>query len=102
MVVGLQSRIFSMQYFGRLQTFELGGQIVGRRLTDEKLPRCQIQPGQSKFAVALMQGQQQAVALFFQQGGVGDRAGGDDAHDAALNRPLAGGRIADLLANRNR
>ncbi len=46
-----------------------------------------------------MQRQQQVVALFFQQGGVGDGAGGDDAHDFALDRAFAGGGVADLFAD---
>jgi hypothetical protein len=46
--------------------------------------------------------QQQAVALFFQQRGVGDGAGRDDAHHLALHGSLAGGGVADLLADRHR
>ncbi|MNZ78692.1 hypothetical protein D3C78_972780 [compost metagenome] len=42
---------------------------------------------------------QQVVAAFVEQRFIADRAGGDDAHHLALHRPLAGRRIADLLAD---
>jgi hypothetical protein len=43
--------------------------------------------------------QQRALGFFRQQVGIGQRPGRHHAHDLAFDRPLAGGRIADLLAD---
>ena len=40
--------------------------------------------------------------LFIEQCRVGQRAGCDDAADGAFNRPLAGGRVANLFADHDR
>ncbi len=47
-------------------------------------------------------GEDEVVASLFQQRLIGDRARGDDAHHLALHRALAGGRVADLLADGHR
>jgi hypothetical protein len=49
-----------------------------------------------------MQGGDQVVSPVLEQGLVGDRARGDDAHHLAFHWPLAGGGIADLFADRDR
>ena len=48
-----------------------------------------------------MQRQQQAVALLFQQRGIGERARRHDAHHFAFHRAFAGGGVADLFADRH-
>ena len=52
--------------------------------------------------VARADRRQQVVAALIQQGLVGQRARRDDAHHLALHRALAGGRVADLLADGHR
>ncbi len=93
---------FLMEDFGGLQALQFGRQLLHGHLGGAKLAGGEVQPGQPRFVAALAQRQQQAVALLFQQRGVGDRAGRDDAHHLALDRTLAGGRVADLLADRHR
>jgi len=61
------------------------------------------EPGQAAgVARALVHGQQNGFGLVAEQLGVGQRAGRDHPHHFALNRPLAGGDVADLLADRHR
>ncbi len=45
------------------------------------------------------EGQQQVVPRFLEQGIIAERAGRDQAHYLAFHRSLAGGGIADLLAD---
>ena len=49
-----------------------------------------------------MQGQQGVGASLREQGLIGNRAGGNDTLDPALDRPLAQRRVPHLFANRNR
>jgi len=45
---------------------------------------------------------QQGVLALIKKGFIADRAGGDDAADRALQRPLGGGRVSHLLADNHR
>ena len=88
--------------FSRLDTFEACRQRIGRYFADPKFATGQIQPGQADALAVRADGHQQGVALVVEQGGVGQRAGRDDARDGAFDRPLAGGRVANLVANNDR
>ena len=50
----------------------------------------------------MVEGADQVVAAFTQQRLIGDGPRGDNPHHLPLDRPLAQGRIADLLADRHR
>ena len=64
--------------------------------------RHEVQPGDSgTLANGNVRGEK-AVALGVEQIGVGERAGRDDARHLALDRTLAGGRVADLLDDHHR
>jgi hypothetical protein len=77
---------------------------IGRRfrLGQQETTGGEIQPGETVSAPAAAHGSDQVVAPCLEQRLVGERAGRDDAHHLALDRTLAGGRIADLLAQRHR
>jgi hypothetical protein len=62
----------------------------------------QLEPGQTEPVFVPEEGGQQRVAALFQKCLVRHRARSDDAHDLTLDRPLRLGRIADLLADRDR
>ncbi|CRD98738.1 Uncharacterised protein [Bordetella pertussis] len=84
---------------------QLGLELGGRALGDMEGAAGQVEPGQAGARFALARDadrRQRAVGLGRQQGFVGQGAGRDDAHDAALDRPLGGGGIADLLADGDR
>jgi len=88
---------------GRRQPGQLGGERRGAvELGQREAAGRQVQPGQPVALRAGMHGRQQLVAALLQERLVGDRARGDDAHHLALDQALAGGRIADLLADRHR
>ena len=91
------------QQLGRAQPFQFR-QPVGfaRGFEDAESPAREIQPGERVASAVLVERGEQVVAARFQQRLVGDRAGSDDAADAALDRPLARRGRADLLADHRR
>ena len=97
-----QVEAFSNNDFRRADALQRGRQLVGGNLGDAEGTAGQIQPGQSGSFTGQGQCQQQNIALIVKQSRVGERAGRDDAGYRALNRPLAGCRIADLLADHHR
>ncbi|MNS54051.1 hypothetical protein D3C72_868310 [compost metagenome] len=95
------------QQFGGADPFEFAAQLRRLALHQPQLAAGEVQPGEAGLADAAPRGllvhrHQEGVDLVRQQRGVGQRAGGDDAHHLALHRALARGRIADLLADRHR
>jgi len=46
--------------------------------------------------------QQQGITAVVEQGGVGERAGGDDAADRTLHRPLGRARLTHLFGDHHR
>ena len=87
--------------FRRAQALELRGERFGRTLQRAQLAVGKIEPCQPQRAALQGERRQQAIAPLVQQGGVGKRAGGDDAGDGALHRPFAGG-FTDLFGNHHR
>ncbi len=99
------ARAVRHQQLGRPQALELVGQGGGSGFEQAEVAAGQIEPGQAHFVAGAAldgDGQQQAVALFVEQRRIGQRARRDDARDGALDRSLARGRVADLLADRHR
>ena len=88
-----------------LQARADGAAVAGKfhqaeRAAGERQPR---QTGRDDLALADQAHRQQGAFGFFgQQVGVRERARGNHAHDLALDRALAGGRVADLFADRAR
>ena len=78
------------------------GRLGGRNFGERELARREAEPRDARPMPARVDGDEQVVALGVEQVRVGDRAGRDDAHHLALDRALAGRRIADLLADRDR
>jgi hypothetical protein len=98
---------FRQQDFRGGQADQLGAQAVHGYDLGGEAAAGQGQPGQGQHFPAFIpggrgQGQHGGVGLVVQQGLVGEGAGGDDAHHLAFHRPLAGLRVADLLADGHR
>ena len=95
---------FSDQNLRRIDTCELGCQLCRGNARRAQLARREREPRHADRSVAACrrrQRQQRCVRFVIQQRCVGQRSRRDDAHDLALDRSLAGGGIADLLADRN-
>ena len=95
-------RVLGNQYFGGAQAFDFRDKGRGLDFGGAKTPGRQRKPGDADRSLFLPERQQQAVALVVEQRRVGQRAGGDDAHDFALDRAFRGVGIADLFADRDR
>ena len=67
-----------------------------------ELARGEIEPRDAGAMLARVDGDEQAVALGVEQVRIGHRARRDDAQHLALDGSLAGRRVADLLADRDR
>ena len=90
------------QDFRRLQACQFIGEFVGRGELGFEFAALQRSPSEADvFFVAFHAAHgDDAVGFFvFQKGGIGERAGGDDAHNLALYRPFGGAHFARLLAN---
>ncbi len=94
-----QSEAFRHDDLGGTDAFKRGGKLAGRDFADTEVATRKVDPGQAGKLLAGAQGEQQRVALLVEQGRVGQGARRDDACHRALDRPLAGRRIADLLAD---
>ena len=90
------------QHFGRLQPFQFAGQPLGIGFEHAKIAAGQRQRGNAESPLAPGQRNDPAFALVVEQCGIGQRARGDHPDHLALDRSLAGGRVADLLADRHR
>ena len=94
--------VLAEQQLGRLQPIELRMQRVDVvELHDAEAAAREVEPGEPN-ARRERQRREQARLLLLEQRGIGHRAGRDHAHDLARDRTLARGRIADLLADRDR
>ena len=99
----IKREFFGQQQLGRLQALQLAAErLFAVELLHAEATAGQVQPGQGIAASGKVQRGQQIVAALVHQRLVGDGAGGDDAHHLALDRALAGGRVADLFADRHR
>ncbi len=91
------------QQLGRVEALQFGQQgFPAFYLLDAEAAAGDVQHGEAEQALVAEDRRQQVVAAFVEQRLVAHRAGGDDPHHLALHRPLAGGRVADLLADRHR
>ena len=97
-----ERRVIGEQDLRRFQPGQLAGQGACGRFQQAELAAGQVQPGHPHPLPFRGQRQQQAVAAVIEQGRISERAGGDDTHHLALHRPLAGGRVTDLFADRHR
>jgi len=86
-----------------VQALDLGSQLtLGCQIGNGELPARQAQRGEPDAGARLIHGGEQALRGRIEQRIVGQRAGRCYACHAALHRPLAEGRVAHLLANRDR
>ncbi len=98
-----QGEVLGQQQLGGAQALELAGEgLYACELLHREAPAAEVEDREAVAAARLAQRGEQVVAAFLEQRLVGDGPRGDDAHDAALDRALARGRIADLLADRDR
>ena len=97
-----QRDIVRQQDFRRANAIQLRQQLFSLRLQHTERTGRQRQPGQAQFTAMQIQRQQQVIAPLVEQCGIGQGAGRDHPHHLALHRALAGGRIADLLADCHR
>ena len=93
---------FRQQNLARIQAHQFGAEAIGGDGFGGEAAARQGQPGQRQRLAFRFQCQHHRIALVIQQRFIGDRAGRDDAHHLAFHRPLAGFRVADLLADRHR
>jgi hypothetical protein len=83
-----------------LQALDLRGECaVAARFQHRETARGQIEPGQAETLAVTDGRRDQCLLALFQQGIVGHRARGDDAHDLPLHGSLGFRRIAHLLAD---
>ncbi len=100
---GRQGQAFGNQQLGGVEALKLGEHLtLALDLQHVEAAAGELQPGQPPALAERSHGDQQVVAAGIEQRLVVERARGDDAHHAALYRSLAGGRVADLLADRHR
>ncbi|MCY1433951.1 hypothetical protein D9M71_499930 [compost metagenome] len=91
------------QQLHRVDAFKLGQQVFpALDLQHGEVAAGDVQHGQAEQALVTQHGGDQVVATLVEQRFVTDRTGGDDAYHLALDRALAGGRVADLFANHHR
>ena len=77
------------------------GFAVGR-FAQAKAPGADIQRRVAEALAVLPDGGQQVVLALLQQRFIANGARGDDTYHFTLDRPLGGGRVANLLANGHR
>ncbi|MCY1414677.1 hypothetical protein D9M71_301340 [compost metagenome] len=91
------------QQLDRIDTFQLSQQVFpALEFQHGEVAAGDVQYGQAEQALIAEHSGDQVIATLIEQGFVTDGAGGDDAHYLAFDRPLAGGRVADLFANHHR
>ncbi|MNF60176.1 hypothetical protein D3C84_417870 [compost metagenome] len=91
------------QQLGRVQAFQFGKEsLPALDLLHAEAAAGDVQHRQAEQALVAQHGGQEVVASLVEQCFIADGAGRDDAHHLALHRALAGGRIADLLADHHR
>ncbi|MCY1527203.1 hypothetical protein D9M68_622620 [compost metagenome] len=99
----IEFRAIGADDLGRRNAVQLRFQLGRRAFGHAELAAGEVQPGQPGARRARGAGDERGgegpVGLGRQQRVVRQRAGRHDAHDAALDGALGGGRIADLLAD---
>jgi hypothetical protein len=94
---------FAENDFGRVETRDFGAQqVVAVEFAEHEAARADLERGHSPASLSLENAAQKIFAAVLQQRLVGQRARRYHAHDLALHRALAGRRVADLLADRDR
>ena len=88
--------------FGRSQPLQFPGECFSViQFGQSKTTPCKIQPGESDTRLVNEYGCDEVIAGLGQQSLVSQRPRRDHAGDLALDRSLAGCRVANLLANRD-
>ena len=93
---------FRVKNFGGADTFQRRLNLFDRNFGEDELAASQVQPRQAGGVARGGDRQQPDVLLVVDQCRIGQRARRDDARHGALDRPLAGRRVADLLADHRR
>ncbi len=88
--------------FCRADAPQLGGKNVRDDLRDPQIAAGEIEPRQADRAFRAGKGEQDVVGFLLEQLRVGEGPRRDDARHLPVDRPLGGGGIADLLADRHR
>jgi hypothetical protein len=98
-----RQRMLGNEQLGGAQALDLARQrFAALRFEHVEAAARQLQPGEAEALAVAEQRSEQRVAALFEECLVGDRARRHDAHHLALDRPFGLGRIADLLADRDR
>jgi len=90
---------FRVKDFGRADALQRRRNLLCRHFEQHELAAGQVQAGDAGGIAVGGHGEQPDVALVVDQRRVGQRSRRDDARHGALDRPLAGCRIADLLTD---
>ena len=90
------------QHLGHVEPLDTRGALRGGHFGERELTGREVEPRDAGAMTAGIHGHEQAVALGVEQVRIGHRARRHDALHLALDRALAGRRIADLLADRDR
>ncbi len=93
---------FRVENFRRADALQRRRNLLGRHFEQYEIAAGQVQPGDAGGVAQGGHGEQPEVLLVVDQRRVGQRARRDDARHGTLDRPLAGRRIADLLADHRR
>jgi hypothetical protein len=93
---------FRVENFRRADALQRRRNLFGRYFEQHELAARQIQSGDACGVAQGGHGEQPEVLLVVDQRRVGQCARRHDARHGALDRPLAGGRVADLLADHRR
>ena len=100
---GGEGTAFADHDFGRRQTLDLGQQLVITiDLEHAEATGGELESGQAPGLSITVQRHQQVVAAGIQQRLIMQRSRGDDTYHLALDRPLAGRRVTDLLTDGHR
>ena len=95
--------VIGNQQLGRCQALQLPEQsLPAAQFHDHKTATVDVERSQAEAAFGAHQRGQQVVTALIEQCFITDRAGSNDAGNLALDRALAGGRIANLLTDDNR
>ena len=95
--------VFVDEHFAGAQAFDFAARFVGiEQGADLPVSSGEVCPGEGDAVFAVVQAEEDVVALFVQKCVVGNRAGGDDARNRPFHRPFACRRVADLFADDRR
>ena len=103
-VVGVvrPAAVFVDEHFAGAQAFDFAARFVGiEQGADLPVSSGEVCPGEGDAVFAVVQAEEDVVALFVQKCVVGNRAWGDDARNCPFYRPFACRRVADLFTKSN-